>query len=53
MDKYVLRVPIGQDSFVKAELNKKLDDFQKIVNSITEMPNTHEAFSLLQNCADE
>ena len=52
MDMYVLKVPIGRDSFVKAELNKKLDDLKKIVNSITEMPHTHEAFSLLQNCAN-
>ena len=48
-----LRVPIGEDSFVKKALEKKLEELEGIIESTASMMQKHEAFALLQKCGAE
>ena len=48
-----LNTPIGNDTYVAAELNKKLDELREKVKSITDMPFKMEAFTLLRECLSQ
>ena len=52
-DMEVLGAPIGSDSFVETQLDKKLVELEATVNAVAALPYKHEACSLLQHCASQ
>ena len=53
MNMKFLNTPIGNDTYVAAELNEKLDELREKVKSITDMPFKMEAFTLLRECLSQ
>ena len=48
-----LKVPIGNDAFVRNQIQHKSIQLQMLVQKIADLPDHHVAFTLLRMCATD